>query len=770
MWKKNFRTRKIQTAMIFLVVLLCSALLTSATSILISLGKPFDDFSKECDAALAHMYPYSQNELDVYAMGEEFAALDNVKRVEYVKYNYLVEVTVDGENIDAFLKIAQYNDAVYSKVRYLEGDKSIVPLLQDDECIIPASIGITNDIHVGEEVKIHYTSGVKTYTVRGVYSDPYNTSTAFDSEILVNKLPENIDIQLMVCLYGKEGVNGSDIETAYREKYNGQLAGKIITLEAIIDINLITGNIIGAAFLAIGIIMLFVSALIIHFMIRNAMIADARNIAIYKTIGYPSNDILKMYMIFYFVIVSTASLCGIIGSVFLSGKVLTTVYEKIGQVAGTNVMIPGMVCYLLTVGFVMMIVWVIIGRTKKVKPVVALTGISSDGIKKIKKYKGNSRVQFSPFGIALRTITRGKKSVIGILITCIVTIFSINFATISLDVANTMKDNNDYWLGVVKSDVIIGISDDTRIESIYHMVLADERVANASYSNYEKLITLKWKKGMKSTSMHALVYDDYSDSKLPIVEGRNPSSKDEIAIASKMTGELNKEVGDYIEVYIDGTIKVDLLITGIYQTYYNIGDSCRLTTAVYTERELDFKYNNINIYLKEGEEIDTFISEYKIKIGEKGDVIPRTEQFSSIMDLIVIPQQKALPPVVVLVLFLGGINIFCIVMLKNTNAKKINTIYKCIGYSTKHLIRSNLYYVGMIAIISMAIALPITIISYPSIMKLALSIFGFLEYPVTYVWSHIAITNIGIISIFIFSTFASSKSLHKVNARDLVQE
>jgi len=771
MWMKNFRTRKSQTVMIFLVIMLCSTLLTGAVSILIALEKPFGAFSKECDAASAVLYTYAEDEPDIRALGEEFAALDVVDRVEYIKnYNINENVTVEGKKLVSFFRLTEYNDLVYDKVRYLEGDKGAANSLKEGECIIPACISTTYDVHIGDVVKIQFSSEEKSFVVRGVFAYPYSASTAYDCDILINKIPESMDSKLTIYLYGQEGITGSDIESAYRGKYDGQMNGQMVTLEEMISNSLITGHILGAMFLSIGIIMLFVSVLIIHFMVRNAMIKDAKNIAIYKTIGYTSSDILKMYMKFYFVIVTAACLLGIIGSVFLSNIVLTTVYENIGQVAGTNVIMPGILCYLLTVGFVLFIIWVIVGGTQKVKPVVALTGMTSEGIKKKRTYKGNSKMQFSSFGIALRTLMRSKKSAIGIVITCIFTIFSINFGIISLDLANTMKDNNDYWLGVDKCDVSISVADNTQLKSVSEEVERDERVDYSINSSYNQLITLKWSKGMENTTMYALVYQDYTRNHLPVVEGRNPKTGNEIAIASKMAGDLNKEVGDYIEVFLGGTKKVDLLITGIYQTYYQMGKSCRLTTDVYTENDYDLQYNTISVYLMKGENINSFINDIKKEVGGKGDVIPRTEMFSSIMDMIVKPQKQAIPPVIILVLLLGSVNIFSIILLKNANAQKMNGIYKCIGYSTGHLIRANLYYVGMIATISMVIALPIVILVYPSIMKLSLSAFGFIEYPVNYIWSHIALVNIGVIIIFVISTLVSSRSLRRVSARDLVQE
>jgi ABC-type lipoprotein release transport system permease subunit len=40
-------------------------------------------------------------------------------------------------------------------------------------------------------------------------------------------------------------------------------------------------------FLAVGVFMLLVSGLMIYYMIKNAMIADAKPIAVYRTMGYP---------------------------------------------------------------------------------------------------------------------------------------------------------------------------------------------------------------------------------------------------------------------------------------------------------------------------------------------------------------------------------------------------------------------------------------------------------------------------------------------------
>lgn len=771
MWIKNFRHKKLQTLMMFLIIALCSMLLCASVSILISLDKPFKDFAKECNSAATILFPYSHKDNEVIALGEQFAKLNVVKKVEYTRVHSLQEdLTFKGKKIDAFLKLTEFNDAVYGKTRYLQGNKNAAASLKKNECVIPASISNKYKIGVGDKLKIHGDSKDLIYTVKGVYSDPYNISAAFSTDILINKLPEEMTGRLYIYIYGKDGITGSKIEEAYREKYNGQMNGEMYTLDDSMSNSLIAINVVGGVFLAIGIIMLIVSCIIISFMIKNAMITDAKSIAVYKTIGYTSGDILKMYLSFYFVIVSAACILGIGSSIGLSDIILSSMFKNMGQVADNNILIPGIPCYVLITGFVLGIIYKIIGRTKKVKPVYALNGMTSSSTKKKKEYKGNSKMQFSALGIALRTLLRNKKGAIGIILTAIVTIFSINFAVISLDVAYTMKDNNDYWLGIDKCDVMISTMSNKEYEKIEKLIKEDSRVNHYLCINLDGTVAMKWKKGMSSTVMDAFVYDNYSQAKLPVIKGRNPEAGNEIAIGSKIAGNLKKSVGDYIEVYLSDNKKVNLLITGIFQTYYELGDVCRLTTDVYTENNIPFEHNHFSIYLKDKKDMAAFMSDMKKQVNSGSKVSARTETFSNIMDMIVTPQKDAIPPVVALVLLVGGINIFCIVLLKNATSEKTNSIYKSLGYSTWHLVLSNLYYVLMIAAASMAAALPMTIIFYPAIMKACLARFGFLEYPVTYNPWHIALASVGILVIFIISTLISSRSLRKVRVRDLVQE
>ena len=141
------------------------------------------------------------------------------------------------------------------------------------------------------------------------------------------------------------------------------------------------------------------------------------------------------------------------------------------------------------------------------------------------------------------------------------------------------------------------------------------------------------------------------------------------------------------------------------------------------------------------------------------------------MELIAKPQENAIPVVTAMVFMIGCINVFCIIMLKNQKDVKVNSIYKCLGYTSGHLMAANVCYVSLLALFSIVIAVPVILYTYPMIMKLTLgTMFGLLEYRVKYNMVHILVGNIAIFGLFIVSTLLSSRGIRKIHVRDLVIE
>lgn len=772
MWYKNFRNRKLQTFLVGIIILLCALLISTSTSIFLSLREPMEQLITECQSADALVYPNEREYPEkVMEVAKRLEALDEVDRAICLQVHYVTEkMTSKEKEIITFTNLTKYDAEVFGKIRTVEGNAEDFQNLEEGECIIPACISVDNHLKLGDEFTIHFPEKEVTYTIKGIYADIYATSNAFGNYILVKELPSQLPEELMIRFYTTQSFTEEQILDRYEETYGHALEGQMNTKENAMDGALRAVQILGGILLAIGVIMLFTCCLIINFVLRSIMTSDAKNIAIYKTIGYDNHTIRNLYEKFFIVLTTISVWFGVGASSVVADQILNDLFANIGMQANVRVGKTGLAIYAGILLLVLATVHIVTGRMKHMKPVHALGGVSPTNTTKNQHYRGNLKFAFSPLGIASRMIMRDKKGTIGILFVAIVVVIGINFGLVSLDVALHMKDNNDYWLGIDKSDIIITVSGTASTNELVEKLNQDENIEKAVPCRMSGNLVVEREKNNKDAVVYPFVYEDYSEVDLPIVLGRNPENGKEIALAGKIAETLHKEIGDYITLHIGEGTK-SFLITGLYQTYYNMGESCRLTKSAYEGYEEFFSFDTVSVYLHDDQDIDGEVERIEQLINGSGNVIPRTEQFASIMEMISEPQESAIPIVIVMVVLIGSINIFCIILLKNQKDVKVNSIYKCLGYTSGHLMTANVCYVSLIAIASILVAVPILLKVYPVIMKLALgTMFGLLEYRVQYNMAHVIFANIVIFGLFMFSTFLSSGGIRKIHVRDLVIE
>lgn len=770
MWLKNFRNKKLQTILIGLIILMCALLLSTSLSILLSLNEPLEQLMEECDSAFAVVYPYDEeNEEEVTKIAERLESLEEITKAVCLRAYYVSEkLTSEGKEIETFTKLTEYNSQVFSKVRCVEGNRQDFENLDEGECIVPACICVENDLKVGDDFTIHLPNYNITYTIKGIFSDIYSASNAFTNYVFVRQLPKQVTSELEIRLYAKEGVTQEQLLDSYEAAYGRELEGQMNTRDNALESSQLAVQITGGILLALGGIMLFTCCLIINFVLRSIMTSDAKTIAVYKTIGYDNSTIRGFYTKFYAAVTTVGVGMGIAFSKIVSDWILNELFANIGLQADVKVGKVGIGIYAVILFLVLGTVYLVTAHMKKMKPVHALGGMNPADTAKSKKYKGNYSGAFSPMGIALRMVMRDKKGVVGILIVAMVAVIGINFGLVSLDVALNLKANNDYWLGIDKSDIMISVSSGATAEVIEETLEGDSNVWKLAPCRMSGVLIVEREKNGKNAVVYPFVYEDYSEVDMPIVKGRNPENGNEIALAGKIAETLHKEIGDYIRLNF-GQESKSFLITGLYQTYYNMGESCRLTKEAYGN--IPISYDTVSVYLKNNGDIPKEVERIGEIVGGSGKVIPRAEQFAAIMEMISQPQESAIPAVTIMALLIGSINIFCIIMLKNQKEIKVNSIYKCLGYTSAHLMFANVIFVSLLAIACIVTAVPILLWLYPKIMKLTLgAMFGLLEYRVKYDMLHVVLGNVAVFCLFIISTFLSSGGIRKIQVRDLVIE
>jgi putative ABC transport system permease protein len=733
--------------------------------ILTSLQKPYEELQIETKAPTSKFYPFAKDNQRIGEWKESLERLKTISQSTILKRHIVTEkMKYKGKEIEAFLSLVEYQQDVYGEVRLLDNK---VEQPGKGECFIPAVLANEFGIKKGDQLTLLDGDMEYKYTIAGIYVDPYALSLSYNLEVLVDRIPEELRFENFLALYSEEGASGEDMILEYLDSKEGILDGRFYTVEEGMSNSSITEKILGGILLALSIIVFFVSSLMIRYMIKNALLQENKTIAIYKSIGYGNGDILRIYLTFYLFLTMTGSILGILMSTFLSGGFMKKAFSNIGEINSPELMLPGLICFLIinTVAFLQ--IYLVLSKLKQYRPVIALSGREYHlGLCKTKNFGWMEGLSFSPLGMAIRTIRRDKKNTIYMILTCIVSIYMVNFALLCFSNIDSMQKDNYYWIGFDQHEVSLTAINPKNFDEDCSKLRDDPRVERLIKNNFEVGVMIPWQKGMG----YAIVYESYENLNMPLVRGRNPKYSDEIVVSNLVAQDLKKEIGDYMEVYLKEGKRVSFLIVGTYQSFYNMGRGVRLLGSAFTENDVALEYNEASIYLKPGTDRNEFIQSYEERFYDRMKIVKREDKFENIISNITEPQKMAIGPFMALVLFIGGLNLMYIVFLKNSNQRKTYSIYKSIGYHPRHLVKMNLWYIGMVAVVSMIITVPIFLSVFPKMMVLAMAAFGFEKYLVSYNVITLLIGNIGIILVFLFSVYLSSRNLYGNDISELGQE
>ncbi|MGL4800237.1 MAG: ABC transporter permease [Cellulosilyticaceae bacterium] len=767
-WLKKLRHKKFQTIIIFLITLICSLLLTSSMSIILSLEKPFLELVEECRPPSVRFFLRDQS---VEGYEELMAAIEKTKGIAKVEtlesYSFNEVMTKDGEKIEGFFELMPYKESVHQNLRYTS-EKQLP--LEEGECLLPEVVRRQYELEVGDTIILTVGEEKYEYRIKAFVVEPYMSSLATSCAFIVKDIPESLTTTKVLMVYGEDGTNGTDIVTTMRRNNGGHLNAGMMTIQNMIDFNLITGQILGGVLFGGGIIILLVSCIIIRFLVRNTLLTDLKTIAIYKTIGYRSKEILGMYMKAYLFVAALGVTLGVVGSKGISYLFLEQAFQSIGVKSGGTLLLPAVITYSIMLGVVAVSIYSVMKCTHRISPVAIFANRQSTLGKKKSLKVGKSRVQsFSPLSMAMRSMKRERKNTVFIILTAVVSMYGVNFAMASIDTVGSLSEQNYYWLGFDKGDVFFQTNDNEQFEKAYKELEEDSRVECIVRQNPEIGVEFKWQEGMIDPNVQGYFFETLEGLDVPVIEGRNPKYQDEVVMTSIVAKELGKEIGDYVQIMIEDKPE-SFLLTGIFQSYYGMGRGVRILGSAWDREGAPFVYNTMSIYLKEGVDRDVFNESYKAIYGDGIKINKREEMFKSILDMITEPQEKVLTPFMLFIMLMGFINIFGIVVLRNLNNEKTNSIYKSIGYDSRHLLKVNMWYIGMIAVIASGVTLPLFVVTYPKVMSLALMMFGFEKYPVFYDLYKLGIVNGIVIVLFLMSCMFSSRDLFKVGIKTLNQE
>ncbi|MGG7177455.1 FtsX-like permease family protein [Clostridium paraputrificum] len=654
-----------------------------------------------------------------------------------------------------------------NKMNIVEGNKEqMAP--KEGEMWIPSTIADIKGIEVSDTAKIIDSNGkTSEYKISAIVNDSNQATTGVGILYLyvneanresLKELPKG-NLITMNC----DG-DPSKKNVELSEYINEPLGGAIVDKNLYVVTSVMSASLAGGFGIIASIILIVVLILILRSNIKNNILKEYKSIGIYKSMGYSSKKIRRIYLYGYGLVSIVSSLLGILISIPMVSYICNIIFKYFGEYKFdiTSLAIVTM-AFILFNSLVYLNLYRVLKVVDKIKPVDAINiGLTSSQKKMKKSLISNSS---SSFAMAFNDMFKYKKKNILILM-----IFTLVFyiSVLFLNVANTMMtlDSSLYKVfGTANSDLVIAAPSDIEdsIKDVKEYLDNDDRVDNYylwDVLGQSKVAIDGSKYNIDSGTLMAMTYDKYNNEDFSITEGVNPRNKNEVSLDGSILKNNNFKIGDYITIDIEGENK-EFLIVGSYFSMMAGGSSIRLTNDVLSSGS---NGNIAFVKLKNVEDYEGLKKDLDSKFeGISVDNIyaPLKNTASQVVDSVV-PISLIL---LVGVLIFGIFNIIDTLITSNLDNRKNYGIMKSLGFDSKYIRRRSNFRIMTLAIIGAVIGVGVNVLSSDKLMKAAL---GYDILTINYSMTTILVAiSFGLI---IVTMHICNRSIKKISTVELIKE
>ncbi|KGA83015.1 ABC transporter permease [Lysinibacillus fusiformis] len=591
------RKRKLQNGLMVVLIFLSTLLLATSVTILTNTNNIFE--KAHFDSNGAHQILTMGDDVhNPFAVNDWWQEQQGVTSSDLIPYKNLSGITFDGKempNLYLFMMDTPKMPSMIDQLLFSEGEKQTSP--PKGTIWIPTSLASSAHISLGDAIEFNTGEITFSLMVSGVVVDmPYGGPFTTNARIWMN----NTDYQLhLTSMSGTEQYmmalrfDNYEQSSSYWRDFENYLQGPYLEskmeYEEIASFYLIINKIIGFIMIAFGIAMLLVSLFIIGFSISDAILANYRTIGVMKSLGLSSLQISATYVLQFGLLSAFSIIPGLIVSKFLSRIILESSlsYLKAGnhlaihQETRLTVLIA-----LILFGIVVLTAFFYSNKARKVEPVQAIKyGMSESANSKINRRRSSSSRLFRlsnlpiQLQIGLKSITKNLKSSILIIALTSITSSILVFSVVILNSFISIKETSPSW-GYDASHVVVTVFNKETFSKkrFEDFLLEDERIKDYAWLDQFTGVLPNGNNSPLNISVN-VIEGSFDAVGYETMFGRNPVSKNEIAIGINVARSLNKNIGDIVEVYIEGKQHF-LIITGIYQSIANMSNSTRISSDV----------------------------------------------------------------------------------------------------------------------------------------------------------------------------------------------
>lgn len=785
---------KIQNGFITLLILLSTLLVSTAVIILANTGNLFNEMHNRTNGS-HQILTFDKGLNDPTAVHDWWAAQDGVEVSPLLSYRTLSGITFKGTDIpNLYLYMMNTPSPPWAvdELVFSSGTQSSAPA--QGTIWIPTSMANGYDMAVGDTVNFKTGSTTLDLRVSGIVVDvPYGAPFTNTARIWMNSTDYQSDFQ---ALAGKDnhtmGIHFDDYQTnsSYWERYASETGAPFLEtkmeFESISSFYLIINQIIGFIMIFLGAVMMVIALITIGFTISDAILANYKTIGILKSLGLTSGRTIGTYVIQYTLLSLVAVLPGVALSVFVSKFIINI---SVSSLRAGNDDIPmegigaAMLIGLLLFALVILFVVLYAKKARWIEPVQAIRyGMSETDNTRLARRMNSpltGRVGFDRLPVAavigIRNLIKNTKSSILMLLLTTMAASVLVLGYVVLTSITGIYQTAAKW-GYDNANIAAVVVNKTTFPraELQNVLEEDPRIKNVGWQGNITGVILpddSTDVASQSTSLYLRVLDgSYQDLGFETLRGNNPELENEISIGVSVAKMFNKDMGDLIDLYIEGE-KRTFMISGIYQAISDLSVSGRITAQAV--RSVNPDYGDVNvafIKVNDPSQAGAIANQLNERFKDSASIVTQKTLLDSVYaeaaSIFVYPMAL----IGLLFILVTFIIIFSTCRISIRKESKTYGIYKSIGMTSRRIRLSVALGVAALSTIGAILGIVVGVYMLPILLEKVLSGYGIVQIPLILNWGGILLFACLSILAAALGSWVSSRVIRDASPRILVVE
>lgn len=589
--KKDLKRKKTMNCILLLFVILSVMFSASSVNNIITVTGGLDYyFEKAGISDYAFITKKADSANSISTILEKDRSVKDFKKEEII-FLTAENLKKDGKNLADFSNIAVLTSVDEAKLNYFDSDNNIIKEIESGKVYISGTIPKKSGLEIGDTFQFIFGENKLTFEFAGIAKDAFLGSEMMDNPrfILSNSDYEKIHSDSYAsngnigAIYYVNTDDAKALESATADCHDVIFKASSSLMKMTYFMNMLIAGIL----LIVSICLILVSFVVLRFTIGFTIAEEFREIGVMKAVGLRNNSIRVLYLVKYLGIAVVGALIGYIASIPFGNMMLDSVSKNM-VLGNENSVLTEILCSIAVVGIILMFCWSCTAKIKKMSPIDAVrSGQTGERFhKKSLIHLSKSKLKTTGF-LSLNDVLSSPKQY-GI-ITAVFTICML-LVMILANTANTLNSDKLIFLfGTTKSDVYYSnaerftevmqgkITLDEAVEEIEKKLSDNGMPADV---HIETMYQLSVKFGDIKTNVKFQLCHETSADEYTYSQGTAPRYANEIAVSELIAEKLDAEIGDTLQITIDGEEK-EYIITALFQSFNQLGECGRLHEDVY---------------------------------------------------------------------------------------------------------------------------------------------------------------------------------------------